>query len=55
MCTAFCGKLNLRRFLTDFQQYMDTLLREIKVEKSFDPMSQWKMFVVEELAAAPAP
>jgi hypothetical protein len=43
------------RFGADFREYMEALLREIKVEKSFDPMSQWKTFVVEELAAAPSP
>jgi hypothetical protein len=42
------------RFGADFREYVDALLREIKVEKSFDPMSQWKSFVVEELAAAPS-
>ena len=43
------------RFGADFRAYMDAFLREIKVEKSFDPMSQWKTFVVEELTAAPSP
>ena len=38
------------RFGADFRAYMDNFLREIKVEKSFDPMSQWKSFVAEELA-----
>ncbi|HEX3432091.1 MAG TPA: hypothetical protein VHT03_14515 [Rhizomicrobium sp.] len=43
------------RFGADFRAYMDAFLREIKVETSFDPMSQWKSFVAEELAAAPSP
>ena len=43
------------RFGADFREYMDAFLREIRVEKSFDPMSQWKTLVVEELAAAPSP
>ena len=43
------------RFGADFREYMDGLLREIKVEKAFDPTSQWKTFVAEELAASPAP
>jgi hypothetical protein len=38
------------RFGADFRAYMDSLMREIKVEKSFDPVSQWKTFVAEELA-----
>jgi hypothetical protein len=42
------------RFGADFREYMDALLREIKVERPLDPMSQWKSFVVEELAAAPS-
>lgn len=43
------------RFGADFREYMDDFLREIKVEKSFDPMAQWKTFIVEELATAPSP
>jgi hypothetical protein len=43
------------RFGADFRAYMDTLLREIRVEESFDPTSQWKSFVVEELAATRSP
>src|SRR4029077_807635 len=43
------------RFGADFRAYMDTLLGEINVNKSFDPTSQWKTFVVEELAAALSP
>ena len=39
------------RFGADFCEYMDALLREIKVQKSFDPAAQWKTLVAEELAA----
>ena len=43
------------RFGADFREYMDAFLREIKVEKSFDPMLQWRSFVAEELAAVTSP
>lgn len=40
------------RFGADFRNYLDAQLREIKIEKSFDPATQWKTLVAEELAAA---
>lgn len=40
------------RFGADFRDYLDAQLREIKIEKSFDPATQWKTLVAEELAAA---
>ena len=43
------------RFGADFREYVDAFLREIEVETSFDPTSQWKTFVAEELRAAPSP
>jgi hypothetical protein len=40
------------RFGADFREYIDARIREIKVAKSFDPTSQWKRLVAEELAKA---
>lgn len=39
------------RFGADFRAYIDNLITEIRIEKSFDPTLQWKICVAEELAA----
>src|SRR5690349_2758972 len=40
------------RFGADFRDYPDAPLRDIQIQKSIDPATQWKTPVAEKLAAA---